>query len=226
MALVRKVTKTWGFEDVRQACRLYLVTDNQWLDGRTLHACVAEAIVGGASFVQLRDKGASTIQLVRQARMLAPVCRVANVPLVIDDDVEAAKTAGVDGVHVGQSDAACAYARRELGPNAIVGVSVQTVEQALSAEADGASYLGVGAMFATATKTDAELVSLETLRRICEAVSIPVVAIGGLNAGNVADLAGSGVDGIAVVSAILAAPDIEKAASALADEVDACILHC
>ena len=198
-------------EEIRNALLLYAVTDSAWLEGRALGECVDEALRGGATFVQLREKGASTDCVVELAQDLLPRCRRAGVPFVINDDVDAALLVGADGVHVGQSDAACSEARRILGPSAIVGVSVQTVDQALSAEAAGATYLGVGAMVATSTKDDAVLVSRETLREICQAVAIPVVAIGGLNEQTMDRVAGTGVDGIAVVSAVFAAQDIERA---------------
>lgn len=210
-------------DELRRAMRLYAVTDSAWLEGRTLAQCVAQALAGGATFVQLREKDASCAQRVSLAREIAPLCRAAHVPFVIDDDVEAALACGADGVHVGQSDAACADARRILGPDKIVGVSAQTVEQALAAQAAGASYLGVGAVFGTPTKPDAELVSLETLANICAAVDIPVVAIGGLNGSTIASLAGTGVDGAAVVSAIFAAPDIEQATKSLVRCVDSAL---
>ena len=195
---------------------LYAVTDRSWLNGRTLAECVDAALAGGATFVQLREKHASRLEMERLAHELIPLCRAAGVPFVVDDDVEVALAVGADGVHVGQDDAACAETRRVLGAQAIVGVSVQTVEQALAAQADGATYLGVGALFGTPTKPDAQLVSLETLRDICAAVDIPVVAIGGLNESTVKALAGSGVCGAAVVSAIFAADDIQAAARNLA----------
>ncbi|MBQ9955356.1 MAG: thiamine phosphate synthase [Eggerthellaceae bacterium] len=201
--------------DVRKSMALYAVTDSAWLEGRSLAQCVEQAVRGGATFVQLREKGASTEELVELAAEVMPACKRAGVPFVVNDDVEAALTCGADGVHVGQEDAACRQARSVLGPAAIVGVSVQTLAQAIEAEKAGATYLGVGAMRGTATKSDAAIVSLEELRAICERVSIPVVAIGGLNAGNLDLLAGSGVDGVAVVSALFAAPDIEKAAREL-----------
>lgn len=203
-------------DELRHAMRLYAVTDSAWLEGRTLAQCVAQALTGGATFVQLREKDASCARRVSLAREIAPLCRAVRVPFVIDDDVEAALACGVDGVHVGQSDAACADARRALGPDKIVGVSAQTVEQALAAQTAGASYLGVGAVFGTPTKPDAELVSLATLADICAAVDIPVVAIGGLNESTIASLAGTGVDGAAVVSAIFAASDIGQATRNLA----------
>lgn len=224
MGLGRNIRKSWRSDEVRRACKLYLVTDPRWLKSRSLASCVAEAIVGGVTCVQVREKGASTLELAKIARSLAPVCRVANIPLIVNDDIEAAKMAGADGVHVGQSDAACEEARAQLGDDAIVGVSVSDVAEALAAVEAGASYVGVGAMFSTMTKSDAVLVSLEMLEAICAAVPIPVVAIGGIDASNVGRFAGSGVSGIAVVSAILAAPDIEKSAEVLSAEVERTIL--
>lgn len=194
---------------------LYAVTDRAWLGERTLADCVRAAIVGGATFVQLREKDAPREEVVQLARELLEVCRAAGVPFVVDDDVSVAREVGADGVHVGQSDMACAAARAELGPDAIIGVSAQTVEQALAAQAAGADYLGVGAVIPTATKPDAADVSFEELTAICRAVDIPVVAIGGLNARTVGQLVGSGVDGAAVVSAIFAAEDCEVAAREL-----------
>jgi len=142
---------------------------------------------------------------------LLALCRAAGVPFVVDDDVDAVLAIGADGVHVGQDDMACEEARRRLGPNAIVGVSAQTVEQALAAQAAGADYLGVGALIPTLTKPDAVDVTFDELRAICEAVDIPVVGIGGLNARTIPQLAGSGADGAAVVSAIFAAEDCLQA---------------
>lgn len=198
-------------EAIRRGMLLYAVTDRAWLDGRTLAGCVREAIAGGATFVQLREKDLTTEEIVAEAAEIIPVCRAAGVPFVIDDDVEAARRSGADGVHVGQSDTACAEARAVLGPEAIVGVSAQTVEEALAAQAAGADYLGVGAMYGTPTKPDAVDVTFEELARICAAVDIPVTAIGGINARTMGSLAGTGVDGAAVVSAIFAAEDIEAA---------------
>ncbi len=198
-------------EAIRRGMLLYAVTDRAWLAGRTLADCVREAIAGGATFVQLREKDLTTEEIVAEAAEIIPVCRAAGGPFVIDDDVEAARRSGADGVHVGQSDTACAEARSALGPEAIVGVSAQTVEEALAAQAAGADYLGVGAMYGTPTKPDAVDVTFEELARICAAVDIPVTAIGGINARTMGSLAGTGVDGAAVVSAIFAAEDIEAA---------------
>lgn len=172
---------------------------------------VKQAIAGGATFVQLREKMMSRAEIVREALELKAPCAEAGIPLVIDDDVQAALEADVDGVHVGQSDMALAEARRILGPGKIVGVSAHTVEEALAAERGGADYLGVGAMFATATKTDAEVLTFDTLRAICSAVHIPVVAIGGISLQNIGQFAGTGVHGAAIVSAIFSQPDIYAA---------------
>lgn len=202
-------------EELRRAMLLYAVTDRAWLRGRTLPSCVAAALKGGATFVQLREKDASPEEIAGLARALMPLCRQVGVPFVIDDEVEIALAVGADGVHVGQGDTACADARAALGPSKIVGVSVQTVAQAIAAEAAGADYLGVGAMLATSTKPDAAAVSPDELRAICKATSIPVVAIGGLNADTMDVLAGTGADGAAVVSALFAAEDPQAAARAL-----------
>lgn len=205
----------WTPDAIRESMLLYAVTDSAWLDGRTLASYVKEAVAGGATFVQLREKGMSTGELVAAAKPIASICRAAGVPFVIDDDVEAARLSGADGVHVGQSDTACAAARAALGEDAIVGVSAETVEQALAAQDAGADYLGVGAMIATPTKPDADVVPMDELQRICEAVSIPVVAIGGINASTIDAFAGSGIDGVAVVSAIFASNDPRASAADL-----------
>ncbi|WP_270574704.1 thiamine phosphate synthase [Candidatus Collinsella stercoripullorum] len=209
----------WTPEDIRRGMLLYAVTDSTWLHGRTLASCVREALAGGATFVQLREKHMTTDELVEEARTILPICREARVPFLIDDDVEAARLVGADGVHVGQSDTACAEARRILGPDAIVGVSAQTVEQAVAAERAGADYLGVGALIPTPTKPDAVDVTPEELARICRAVGIPVVGIGGLHLSTVDILDGTGAAGAAVVSAIFAAEDIERDTRELAGKL-------
>lgn len=209
----------WTPEDIRRGMLLYAVTDSAWLHGRTLASCVREALAGGATFVQLREKHMSTEELVEEAQTILPICREARVPFLIDDDVEAARLVGADGVHVGQSDTACAEARRILGPDAIVGVSAQTVEQAVAAERAGADYLGVGALIPTPTKPDAVDVTPEELSRICRAVEIPVVGIGGLHLSTIDILDGTGAAGAAVVSAIFAAEDIERDTRELADKL-------
>ena len=206
-------------EKLRQALALYAVTDDAWLGERALSDCVEQAIAGGATFVQLREKEMPQIAMVLRARTLAPACRKAGVPFVINDDVEVARIVEADAVHVGQGDAAVSDARAKLGPDAIVGVSVHTVEQALEAQAAGADYLGVGAVFGTPTKEDATITGVDGLAAICQAVDIPVVAIGGLNERTVSELAGTGADGAAVVSALFSASDIEAAARTLRAKV-------
>ena len=205
----------WSRDDIRKSMLVYAVTDRTWLNGRSLVECVQQAVDGGATFVQLREKDALHEEIVELAHELIPICREAGVPFVIDDEVSIALEVGADGVHVGQDDMACENARAMLGPDAIVGVSAQTVAQALAAQKAGADYLGVGALIPTPTKPDAVDVTFDELRAICDAVDIPVVGIGGLNKNTVAQLKGSGVDGAAVVSAIFAADDCGSAARGL-----------
>lgn len=205
---------------LKEALRLYAVTDNAWLGERTLAECVAEALAGGATFVQLRDKQADEAALRSEAAELLALCRAAGVPFVVNDDVETALAVGADGVHVGQDDMACERARALLGPDAIIGVSTQTVEQAQAAEAAGADYLGVGGVRGTATKPEAGVLIPEEFRAIAAAVDIPVVAIGGIDAETVPVLADLDVVGAAVVSAIFAADDIENATRELSRIID------
>lgn len=215
----------WSARNIREGMRLYAVTDRAWLDGRRLEDMVADAIAGGATFIQLREKHAPKERIIQLARALMPICRAAGVPFVIDDEVEIARQVGADGVHVGQSDTACAQARRVLGENAIIGVSAQTVEQALAAQAAGADYLGVGALIPTPTKPDAVDVTASELARICAAVDIPVVGIGGLNQETLDVLRGTGVAGAAVVSALFAAQDPYRAARILRMRLDDVLAH-
>ena len=198
---------------------LYAVTDRAWLRGRTLLSQVEEALRGGATCMQLREKELDRGAFLEEALALKSLCGRYRVPLIVNDAVDVAVACGADGVHIGQHDAPAAEVRRRIGPDMLLGVSAQTVEQALKAERDGADYLGVGAVFSTGTKLDADDVSFDTLRAICAAVSIPVVAIGGITKDNISRLAGSGIDGIAVVSAIFAQEDIEAAARALRETV-------
>lgn len=193
---------------------LYAVTDRAWLHGGRLIDQVERALEGGATFVQLREKALARGEVLREAREIGALCRRYGVPFVLDDDVELALECGADGVHVGQDDMEAGCARQRLGTG-ILGVSAQTVEQALRAQERGADYLGVGAVFPTATKPDASAVSLDTLRAICTAVSIPVVAIGGIARDNLARLSGTGIAGVAVVSALFAAQDVRSAAREL-----------
>ena len=181
----------------RKTMRLYAVTDRAWVGQGTLGDQVEQALRGGVTCVQLREKSLGVPAILVEAEEIGALCRSYGVPFLINDRVEIALQCGADGVHVGQKDRAAREVRRLLGPNRILGVSARTVEQAVQAERDGADYLGVGAVFSTSTKADAMPVSYETLQAICRAVSIPVVAIGGL------------------VSAIFAAPDVETASREL-----------
>ncbi|MCI5528827.1 MAG: thiamine phosphate synthase [Blautia sp.] len=194
---------------------LYAVTDRAWLRGETLYGQVEKALKGGATFMQLREKNLDEEHFLQEAVEIKELCKKYHVPFVINDNVDIAVKMDADGVHVGQSDMEAGDVRAKLGPDKIVGVSAQTVEQAVLAEKRGADYLGVGAVFSTGTKLDADDVSYETLKAICEAVSIPVVAIGGITKDNLMELKGSGIDGIAVVSAIFAQENIEEATKEL-----------
>ena len=199
----------------RKTMRLYAVTDRAWVGQGTLGDQVEQALRGGVTCGQLRGKSLGVPAILVEAEEIGALCRSYGVPFLINDRVEIALQCGADGVHVGQKDRAAREVRRLLGPNRILGVSARTVEQAVQAERDGADYLGVGAVFSTSTKADAMPVSYETLQAICRAVSIPVVAIGGIQRENLLSLAGSGVDGVALVSAIFAAPDVETASREL-----------
>lgn len=204
---------------------LYAVTDRGWLNGDTLYHQVEQAIQGGVTFVQLREKELDEDQFLEEAKEIQGLCRKYHVPFVINDNVKIAAQIDADGVHVGQSDMAAGDVRKKLGPDKIIGVSAQTVEQALLAQKMGADYLGVGAVFHTGSKADADDVSHDTLRAICEAVDIPVIAIGGIGTQNVMQLSGSGICGIAVISALFAQPDIKAAAEelkALTEEMVKC----
>mgnify|MGYP000646375814 CR=1 FL=1 len=199
---------------------LYAVTDRHWLNGRSLRDVVEESLRGGVTMLQLREKSLAEPAFLAEARELQALCRDYHVPFIVNDNVDIALAMDADGVHVGQSDMEALDVRRKLGPDKIIGVSAQTVEQALLAEKHGADYLGVGAVFPTGSKDDADDVSYDTLKAICAAVDIPVVAIGGIGAGNVAELAGSGIAGVAVVSALYAQPDVEAATRSLRAQVE------
>ena len=199
---------------------LYAVTDRSWLGGETLYSQVEKALKGGATFVQLREKELDEGRFLNEAREIKELCRKYQVPFVINDSVEIALAVDADGVHVGQSDMEAGDVRAKLGPDKIIGVSAQTVEQAVLAEKRGADYLGVGAVFPTDSKADAREVDHKILRAICEAVHIPVIAIGGISKENVMELAGSGVCGIAVIRAIFAQKDIEAAAAQLRESTE------
>lgn len=190
-------------------CLLYAVTDTSWLRGRTLAQQVEEALRGGATMVQLREKELQGEALEQEAREILAICRQYGVPLLINDDVMLAKKIGADGVHVGQDDMSAAKARELLGEDAVIGVTARTVEQAVAAQEAGADYLGSGAVFGTSTKKDAKPMDPAYFQQICESVSIPVVAIGGVTLDNIRELEGRKMSGFAIVSGIFAAEDIE-----------------
>lgn len=191
---------------------LYAVTDRSWLDeGETLEEQVEKCLKGGVTCIQLREKHLSEEEFLEEARRMKVVCAKYHVPLLINDNVEIALAVDADGVHVGQSDMEAQDVRAKMGPDKIIGVTAKTVEQALLAEKHGADYLGSGAVFGTSTKEDASKMDHKVLKQICQAVNIPVVAIGGITEENVAELAGNGICGVAVVSAIFAKKDIEAA---------------
>lgn len=194
---------------------LYGVTDRSWLGERTLYSAVEQSILGGVTMVQLREKDLAQEEFQKEARQIQELCKKHQVPFLINDNVELAVEIEADGVHVGQHDMEAGQVRQKIGPDKILGVSAQTVEQALKAQAAGADYLGVGAVFPTGTKDDADAVSLDTLKAICQAVDIPVVAIGGIKESNILALKGSGICGVAVVSAIYAKEDPQAAAAGL-----------
>ena len=189
--------------------RLYAVTDRAWVGKRTLIQQVEEALKGGATCVQLREKELEDALFLQEAKEICALCRRYSVPFIVNDNVEVARACGAAGVHVGQKDMAAGEARRRIGTDMLLGVSVHTVEEARQAVQDGADYLGLGAVFPTNTKTDAEQMPGEILGVICAAVDVPVVAIGGINRDNLLKLSGSGLDGVALVSAIFSAEDIE-----------------
>ena len=192
---------------------LYAVTDRAWTGKMSLAQQVEAALQNGATCVQLREKALDEEQFLAEALELRALCRRYGVPFIVNDNVDIAIRCGADGVHVGQEDMKADDVRRRVGEKMIVGVSAHTVEEARRAVENGADYLGVGAVFSTATKTNVGNMPFETLREICRAVEIPVVAIGGISQKNIMQLSGSGVDGVAVVSAIFAAEDPGAAAA-------------
>lgn len=189
---------------------LYAVTDRAWLGDKTLYQQVELALKGGVTCVQLREKELSDEDFLAEAIEISALCKKYGVPFFINDNVDIAVKCKADGIHVGQEDMAAAKVRERVGDDMMIGVSVHTVDEALEAVAAGADCLGVGAMFSTSTKADASVLPMDTLRDICDAVDIPVVAIGGIGKGNILQLKGTGVDGVALVSAIFSAEDIES----------------
>lgn len=194
---------------------LYAVTDRRWLNGSSLYNQVEQAIFGGATFIQLREKELDQKDFCAEAIQIKKLCAQYHVPFVINDNVELAKEIDADGIHVGQSDMEAGDVRKRIGPDKILGVSAETVEQAVLAEQCGADYLGVGAVFPTGSKADAEAVDFVVLKEICQSVHIPVIAIGGITKENLLQLSGSGICGIAVISAIFAQKNVRAAAEQL-----------
>lgn len=199
----------------KETMLLYAVTDRAWTGRQTLMEQVEDALKGGVTCVQLREKELDEETFFKEAVQMKQLCEKYEIPFIINDNVEIAIKCGADGIHVGQKDMEAGNVRALVGEDIIIGVSVQNVEQAVAAEKAGADYLGVGAVFSTTTKLDANAVSHETLKEICQAVSIPVVAIGGISKENMLKLSGTGADGVALVSAIFAAEDIEAECKAL-----------
>jgi len=202
-----------------ESLKLYLVTDSTWLHGRTLYKVVEEAIKNGVTCVQLREKELSTEEFYNEALVIKELCGIYRVPFIINDNLEVALKCDADGLHIGQEDGPIGAIRKQW-KDKILGVSVQTLKQAKEAENQGADYLGVGAIFNTGTKNDAINVNSDILKEICQNISLPIVAIGGIQMGNLLKLENTGISGIAVVSAILAADDIGKASRDLKNTVE------
>lgn len=209
-------------DEIRRGMTLYAVTDRSWLGERTLAQVVEDVLKGGATFLQLREKELDREAILTEAREIQTIAARYHVPFVINDSVDIALACDADGVHVGQSDLMGRDVRALIGPDKILGITANTVELAMAAERAGADYIGAGAVFGTTTKHNAKNLSLDTLKAICQAVNIPVVAIGGISADNLPQLAGTGAAGAAVVSALFAQKDPEEAARrmrALADKM-------
>lgn len=207
-------------KDCRKHCLVYAVTDRTWLGKRTLAQQVEDALKGGATMVQLREKELTGTELETLARQVQRVCADYGVPFIVNDDVDLAAKIGADGVHVGQDDMNAGEARKILGPDRIVGVTAKTVAQAQAAVAAGADYLGSGAVFGSSTKKNAKPMTMEQFREICGSVDVPVVAIGGVCADNMHLLAGCGMAGFAVVSGIFAAENIEDATRRIREKAE------
>lgn len=213
-------------DEIRQSMLLYAVTDRSWLkEGQTLLSVCEDVLQHGATFLQIREKDLDAVSFQEEAAQLKQLCRRYKVPYVVNDSVEIAMAIDADGVHVGQSDIKGRDIRSMIGTDKILGISAGTVAEAVAAEQAGADYIGVGAVFGTSTKKDARNLTVEKLKEITGAVSIPVVAIGGINSKNLMELAGSGVDGVAVVSAIFAAEDPGQATALLLDQAREMTAH-
>ena len=205
-------------EAIRKSMLLYAITDRGWLkEGETLEGVVEDVLKSGATFLQLREKIQGHEEVVEMAKKLQALCKKYKVPFVVNDDIMAAKEMDADGVHIGQSDMEYTKAREILGPDKIIGVSAGNLQEAKEAERVGADYIGVGAVFHTDTKKDATSLTMDQLKEICEAVSIPVVAIGGISVDNALELKGTGIDGICVISAIFGSENPSEATKKLLD---------
>lgn len=194
---------------------LYAITDRHWLNGKTLYSQVELALKGGATMIQIREKDLDENAFLKEAEQIQSLCAKYCVPFIVNDNVGLAVKIGADGVHVGQSDMAAKDVRALIGKDKILGVSAQTVKQALEAQKCGADYLGTGAVFPTGSKDDAQVLGVQTLKEICSAVNIPVVAIGGISKDNILELKKSGIAGVSVISAIFAQNDIVAATAEL-----------
>lgn len=195
--------------------QLYAVTDRAWTGNKTLYEQIKEALENGVTCVQLREKNLDEASFIEEAKKISVLCRQYNTPFIVNDNVNVAIASNADGIHIGQEDMGLKDVRKIVGENMIIGISAHTVEEAKFAQENGADYIGIGAVFETSTKNDVEVIPYEKVKSICDAVDMPKVAIGGINAENILKLRGSGIDGVAVVSAIFGAKDIGKATKEL-----------
>ncbi|WP_278920244.1 thiamine phosphate synthase [Thomasclavelia cocleata] len=204
----------------KEMLKLYLVTDRKWLNGRKLTDDLEKAILGGVTTIQLREKNLSNEEFISIAKEVKKVCQKYHIPLIINDNLEVALATNSDGIHIGQNDIPASIVRKQIGPDKILGVSVHNLKEAFQAKIDGADYVGVGAIFSTETKNDATNVTLDSLKKICDNIDLPVVAIGGINLDNISKLKDINIAGIAVVSAIMKANDITAASGQLVRELN------
>ncbi len=195
--------------------QLYAVTDRAWTGNKTLYEQIKEALENGVTCVQLREKNLDEASFIEEAKKISVLCRQYNTPFIVNDNVNVAIASNADGIHIGQEDMGLKDVREIVGENMIIGISAHTVEEAKFAQENGADYIGIGAVFETSTKNDVDVIPYEKVKSICDAVDMPKVAIGGINAENILKLKGSGIDGVAVVSAIFGAKDIGKATKEL-----------
>lgn len=204
----------------KEMLKLDLVTDRKWLNGRKLTDDLEKAILGGVTTIQLREKNLSNEEFISIAKEVKKVCQNYHIPFIINDNLEVALAINSDGIHIGQNDIPASIVRKQIGPNKILGVSVHNLKEAFQAKIDGADYVGVGAIFSTETKNDATNVTLDSLKKICDNIDLPVVAIGGINLDNISKLKDINIAGIAVVSAIMKANDITAASGQLVRELN------